>query len=238
MKESKIVLFGGNGFVGTAVAQELIHQGFTPVCVSRTGSMPMYLNETEWAEEAEWIQGDALNPDPQLFDKTLAVVTLVGSPPVPTFSKLAYQKQLTMNSEPNLAVMRATAESEVKRLVILGAHLPEIVQTDKFGYAKGKRLCEEAAQQFADESDQHTAVVVKPTAIYGVRHSATGRRINIGLAMKPIANLQAMLPKKYLPETLVSVQAVANSVVNACLDQSLAGRFSVVTNQQIIEQDE
>lgn len=238
MSESKIVLFGGNGFVGTAIAEELIHQGITPVCVSRTGSMPMYLNQTEWAEEAEWIQGDALDPDPRLFNDVLAVVTLIGSPPVPTFSKLAYQKQLAMNSEPNLAVIRATAETNVKRLVVLGAHLPEMIQTDKFAYAKGKRLCEEAAQEFADKFDQHTAVVLKPTAIYGVRHNSSGRPINIGLAMKPIANLQSMLPKKYLPETLVSVHAVANATVNACLNQSLAGQFSVITNQQIIDQED
>lgn len=239
MNKSKIVLFGGNGFVGTAIAEELVHQGISAVCVSRTGSIPIHLENSEWAQQVAWVQGDALNPEQNLFADAAAVVTLIGSPPVPTFSKDAYAKQLASNSEPNLAVIKATQESSVERLVVLGAHLPKAITTDKFAYAKGKRLCEEAAHEFARVSEQHTAVVLKPTAIYGVRHSATGKPINIGAAMKPIASLQSMLPSsvhRYLPETLVSVRAVANAAVNACLNQEYDGQFSVVSNQQIVDQ--
>lgn len=239
MDKSKIVLFGGNGFVGTAIAEQLIDRELSVVCVSRRGSMPIHLQDTKWAQQVEWRQGDALKPDLDLFDDALAIVTLIGSPPVPTFSNEAYAKQLTANSEPNLAVIEAAKSSSVKRLVLLSAHLPSLANTDKFAYAKGKRLCQAAARDFADSSEQHTAIVLKPTAIFGVRHSTSGKSINIGAVMKPIARLQSMLPNgvsQYLPETLVSVQAVASAAVNACLNQDLAGKFSVINNQQIIDQ--
>ncbi len=239
MNKSKIVLFGGNGFVGTAIARELIHQGVKAVCVSRSGAMPVHLEKTEWAHQVEWIQGDALKPDMTLFVDVAAVVTLIGSPPVPTFSKAAYAKQLATNSESNLAVIKATQESPVDRLVVLGAHLPKAIATDKFAYAKGKRLCNEAAQEFANISEQHTSIVLKPTAIYGVRYNSAGKATNIAAAMKPIAGLQSLLPNsvsRYLPETLVCVHAVANAAVNACLNQEFVGKFSVISNQQIIDQ--
>lgn len=237
----RVVLFGGNGFVGTAIAEELIHRGVDAVCVSRTGSILVHLAKTEWAQQVEWIQGDALNPDPNLFLDADVVITLIGSPPVPTFSKNAYAKQLATNSEPNLAVIKAAQKSSVNRLVMLGAHLPKAIQTDKFAYAKGKRLCEEAAREFAKTSEQHTAVVLKPTAIYGVRHNAAGKPINIAAAMRPIASLQSMLPgsfRRYLPETLVSVEAVANAAVDACLNQGYAGKLSTVSSQQITDEQD
>ena len=241
MNKSKIVLFGGNGFVGTAIAEELVHQNIEVVCVSRTGSMPIYLQNVEWAQKVNWVKGDALKPDADLLNGASAVISLIGSPPVPTFSKGAYQQQLAMNSEPNLAVIEATKKSSVTRLVLLGAHLPNLVKTDKFAYAKGKRLCEEAAVEFANSLENRTAIVLKPTAIYGVRHSQSGKPINIGAVMKPIASLQTMLPnaaRQYLPETIVSVKAVASAAVNACLDDEFVGKFSVISNQQIIDQED
>ena len=241
MNTSKIVLFGGNGFVGTAIAEELVHQNVEVVCVSRTGSMPVHLQNADWAQQVDWIKGDALMPDTDLLIAASAVITLIGSPPVPTFSKGAYEKQLMMNSEPNLAVIEAVKKSSVTRLVLLGAHLPNLVKTDKFAYAKGKRLCEEAAIEFANSSNNRAAIVLKPTAIYGVRHSQSGKPINIGVVMKPIAGLQSMLPnaaRQYLPETIISVKAVASAAVNACLDDEFFGKFSVISNQQIIDQED
>jgi len=238
MNMEKVILFGGNGFVGTAIAQKLVEQNITPICVSRTGTMPVHLEESDWVQKAQWIEGNARNPDMQLLSAARAVVTLVGSPPVPTFSKKAYNQQLMMNSEPNLAVIEAVAKSEVSRLVLIGAHIPTIMRTDKFAYAKGKRLCEEAACKLVEESNQHSAVVLKPSGIYGSRYTKTGKAINIGSVMRPIARLQSVVPegvRSYLPETLVSVNAVAAAAAVACLDKQYAHKFTLLTNQEIID---
>jgi len=237
MATSKVIIFGGNGFVGTTIAEVLVQGNITPVCVSRTGSKPQHLQTQDWAKQVAWVRGDANKPDPALFENVQAVISLVGTPPVPTFSKSAYQRQLDNNSKPNLAVINATLASGVTRLVILGAHIPALINTDKFAYAKGKRLCLEAAQEFASCSDKHTAVVLQPSAIYGIRHSKAGRALNIGFVMKPIAKLQSIMPsfiKALMPEQLVPVETVARSAVRGCFDQEFAGKFTVVSNQQII----
>lgn len=238
MKNSKIILFGGNGFVGTQIAKELVTRNVETVCVSRTGAMPTHLKSVDWAQQVDWMQGDALNPDPELFTDATVVVSLIGSPPVPTFSKEAYAKQLAMNSEPNLSVIAAAGEFAVPRLVLLGAHLPSMIQTDKFAYAKGKRLCEEAAHAFVQESGQASAVILKPTAIYGTRYTPEGKAINIAAVMQPLAKLQNLIPtsvRSYLPETFVNVNAVANAAAGACLDHDFADKLTVLTNQEIID---
>lgn len=236
MKENKIVLFGGNGFVGTAIAEELVASNAQVVCVSRTGVMPAQLKNQAWAEQVEWHQGDALHPEHAVFDDAQAVVALVGSPPIPTFSKRAFENQLMMNSEPNLAVIKALTDSNTRRLVLLSAHIPKVMQTDKFAYAKGKRLCEEAAEQFANRSADHTAIVLKPSGIYGVRYTKAGKPINLAVIMRPIAALQGGLPdsiSQFLPESLVSIKAVAKVAARSCLDDQ-KGVYKIINNNDII----
>ena len=49
-----LVVFGGNGYVGTRVCAEAINSGLRVVSISRRGR-PAHIRET-WADEVEWIQ--------------------------------------------------------------------------------------------------------------------------------------------------------------------------------------
>lgn len=237
---AKVILFGGNGFVGTAVAEKLVQQGVQVVCVSRHGSKPVHLEKSgaEWANQALWIKGDGAKPEMAVFEGATAVVSLVGSPPVPTFTSKAYEYQLYMNSVPNIGAIEGAKAAGVKHVVLMGAHIPSILKSDRFAYFRGKHLSRETAEAFADTSEQHSAAVIQPSAIYGVRHTVHGRRINIGLFMRPIAVLHNALPafiKKVLPEPFVSVDTVAQCVVNACLQKQYRGKFTVISNTDIPE---
>ena len=57
-----VVVFGGNGFVGTNILKVLVARGIPAVSVSRTGTAPTHLKEEGWARKVKWIAGDALNP--------------------------------------------------------------------------------------------------------------------------------------------------------------------------------
>ena len=234
----KIVLVGGSGFVGCRIAEDLVAAGKTPVCVSRRGDRPAHLEGADWAAAVDWLRGDARNPQPAWFDAAQAVVLLVGSPPVPTLSRQAYLEQVANNSEANLAAIGAAEAAGIKRLVVLGAHLPGPLRSDRFGYAKGKRLTMEAARDFVQRAPDHGAVVLQPSAIYGTRHSAAGTPIPLGRVLGPVARLQNSLPeplKAFLPEPLAPVQAVAGHAIAACLEPQYAGKFTVIGNRQMVD---
>lgn len=237
MSDRKAVLIGGNGFVGTEVVKRLVEKEWTPLCVSRSGHKPRHLENQAWADNAKWLSASDSVAVSAGFLGAEVLVCLVGSPPLPTFSQKAYAQQLKQNSEPNLEAISRAMESSVLQLVVLGAHLPRIMDCDRFAYAKGKRLCLDAAKTFAASSETKGAAVLQPTAIYGTRHTAEGKAIKLETLMSPLSKLQGMMPdpiQRLLPEQLVSVEAVADMVVRAALDEKYRETFTLISNDDIL----
>ncbi|MDA9470503.1 NAD-dependent epimerase/dehydratase family protein [Enterococcus sp. 5H] len=55
----KIVIFGGSGFIGQKLAEELVNRGHHVSSISRSGK-PADLT-TPWSQKVEWIHSDILN---------------------------------------------------------------------------------------------------------------------------------------------------------------------------------
>ena len=239
MPDVRILLFGGNGFVGSAIAPKLVARGITPVIVSRSGTPPTHLKDVAWTKQAIWYSGDAAFPDGRWYKNTIATLCLVGSPPLPTFSQKAFEKQLYTNSQPNIGAIGGAREAGCKKVVLLGAHIPALLNKNWFAYAKGKRLCLEAAKDFASGGMKRSAAVLQPSAIYGTRYDKAGKAINLEKFMAPIARHQANLPvllRKITPEQLVSVEAVADRLIHACLDDSFTGRCLMISNEDLSQE--
>ncbi|NND82116.1 MAG: NAD(P)-dependent oxidoreductase [Gammaproteobacteria bacterium] len=238
MTNIRVVIFGGNGFVGTAVAKVLVEAGATVRCVSRTPGVPVHLLTPLWAQQVEWIAGDAAKPDIDLLRDADVAIAAVGTAPTPTFTEQSYEEKVASNSLPNLGAIAAAKAAGVRRLVVLGAHLPAILNRDSFAYAKGKRLCLEAAEDFANTSEQHTAVVLQPSAIYGTRFNKHGEPSRLNWVLRLTATLRNMLPElldPILPKRLVSIEAVAAMVMRASIDERFDGNITIVSNRDIIK---
>ena len=187
-KNLKVLIYGGNGFVGTHTAKRLAYEkGVCTACLSRTGHKPLYLTKQTWSESIRWCKGDANQADTSLLSKVDIVISTVGAAPLPTFSKAAYDKQLLINGESNVNLINSAQESGVKRLILMGASIPWLLRSNAFAYAKGKQLSYEAAKKFAEQSDEHQALILQPGAIYGKRHLNSGKVIPLDLFMKPMA---------------------------------------------------
>ena len=81
----RLVVFGGSGFVGGAVAEAALQRGAAVLCLSRTGAPAAGLATQPWARAAQWAKADALQPD-TYRDRLVgadAVVVSIGSPPLP-----------------------------------------------------------------------------------------------------------------------------------------------------------
>ena len=223
---TKVVVYGGNGFVGTRVAEQLAKRDVCAVCLSRTGHKPIHLKDKVWSESVRWCKGDASEPCTQLLPSADAIVLLVGSPPLPTFSKEAFEEQVFMNGTTNANAIKAAAEAGVKRVVLLGAKIPFALNSDRFGYTKGKRMAFNAAKEFSEISDEHTAVVIQPGVIYGRRYLKSGKSIALGTFMKPMSYV--------MPWQFVSVERVAERIADAALaDEPYAGKFTVIPHLKI-----
>lgn len=60
MKASKILVLGGNGFIGQQICQTALSQGIEVVSVSRSGRPK---HQEPWVEKVDWRKGDLLDQD-------------------------------------------------------------------------------------------------------------------------------------------------------------------------------
>jgi nucleoside-diphosphate-sugar epimerase len=234
----RLLVYGGSGYVGTKILELAVQRGAICTSVSRRGQVPVHLirQRTSWVNQVTWVAGDALHPDSELFAAADVVISLVGSAPVPTFSESTFQRQVELNGATNCAVIGAAQQQGVKNLVLMSAHIPKILESQRFGYFVGKQQAWQAAKGFSETSAQHSATVIRPSAIYGTRHTAGGLAIPLAPLMGSVAWLMGLLPQaivRILPESPVSLHRVASSAVQFALAPAAPG-LTVVENQQLL----
>lgn len=189
MARRGIVVFGGNGFVGTRVCAQAVVQGLPVTSVSRSGTVPVHLQAQAggWAEKVKWEKGDAFEPNTYmpLLKEAEAVVVSVGSPPVPFVD---YGYQLRMNGHSVQRVAEAAREADVPRLVVVNATMPAWLKNVAKGYFDGKHLAREAVAAFTVDRPHARAAIVKPGIIYGTRYEGS-IAIPLGVVFGPVSHV-------------------------------------------------
>ena len=244
----RLMIFGGTGFVGSAIAREAAKRGLLVQCVTRGGDAPAHLRDEPWASRVTWLRGDAL--DPSSYKEHMrgadAVITSVGRLPFPN---LSHEDIVRDNGETNVTPAKCAKEVGVDRLVVIGASVPPIPGVGwgisptsgvyAAGYAAGKAMAEvHARDEFVGAGHGgRGAAVLKPGPVSGMRITGSGSKIPLWAAMGPMAAVMNALP---LPAgvkqmTPVSVDNVARAAVTAATDESYAGKFTSISNAELIE---
>jgi len=206
-KKSKVIVYGGNGFVGTHVAKCLSESNVNAVCLSRTGHKPIHL-------------------DKKLLASADSLICLVGSAPTPTFSKRSFEQKVFENGITNATAIKAAGEAGIKKVILLGAQILWPLRTNKFAYAKGKELALTAASEFSQMSDEHSAIVFQPGMIYGRRYLTNGKSIPLNLLLGPLPYI--------MPNQFVSVEKLATRIVEIALsDGAQSGELTIIKNSDI-----
>lgn len=222
---SKVVIFGGNGFVGTHAAKALVERAGV-VCISRSGHKPLHLNDSEWSAQVRWCKGDAAEPDAELLAGAEAIVCCVGSPPLPTFTQEAFNQQLFMNGTTCSNAIKAAADCGVKKVILLNAQLPWLMRSKRFAYHVGKDHALNSAKEFCKLSPDHTALVLQPGVITGQRVLPNGFNLRLDWLTAPISPL--------MPWQFVSVERLATRITDFFVNPEVyQGQCIVLKNRHI-----
>ena len=222
----KVAIYGGNGFVGVEAAKQLNNAGHDVVCISRSGHKPVHLKDQAWSEKVRWCKGDANEPDMEFLKSVDVVVISIGSPPLPTFTKEAYDEQLFMNGTCCVNLIEAAELAGVTSLVLMSAQIPYPLRTNRFAYYRGKQLALLRAKQFTETSNLRNTFILKPGVITGKRTLPSGRSVRIDWMTAPISWA--------LPWQFVSVFRVAQRIVNCVAGIDVSSTKPVIYNNKMI----
>ncbi|XP_008220617.1 PREDICTED: uncharacterized protein At1g32220, chloroplastic [Prunus mume] len=208
----KLLVLGGNGFVGSHVCREALDRGLSVASLSRSGRSSLH---DPWANDVTWHKGNLLSPESlkDALDGVTSVISCVGG-----FGSNSYMYKI--NGTANINAIRAASEQGVKRFVYVSAADFGVVNYLLRGYYEGKRAAEtELLTKFP-----YGGVILRPGFIYGTR-SVGSVKLPLGVIGSPLEMLfQHTRPLNQLPlvgplfTPPVNVTAVANVAVRAATD--------------------
>ncbi|KAM2969056.1 hypothetical protein FF2_016214 [Malus domestica] len=208
----KLLVLGGNGFVGSHVCREALDRGLSVASLSRSGRSKLH---DLWANSVTWHQGNLLSPESlkDAFNGVTSVISCVGG-----FGSNSYMYKI--NGTANINAIRVAAEQGVKRFVYISAADFGVANYLLRGYYEGKRAAEtELLTKFP-----YGGVILRPGFIYGTR-SVGSLKIPLGVIGSPLEMLfQNTRPLSQLPlvgplfTPPVNVTSVANVAVRAATD--------------------
>ncbi|KAL8209949.1 hypothetical protein R6Q57_006681 [Mikania cordata] len=130
----KLLVLGGNGFVGSHICKEALDRGLSVASLSRSGKSSI---QESWATKVNWHQGDLLSGDSwkEALDGVTSVISCVGG-----FGSNAHMYKI--NGTANINAVRAASEKGIKRFVYISAADFGMINYLIQGYYEGKRATE------------------------------------------------------------------------------------------------
>ncbi|XP_070010444.1 uncharacterized protein At1g32220, chloroplastic-like isoform X1 [Nicotiana tabacum] len=208
----KLLVLGGNGFVGSHVCKEALDRGLTVASLSRTGRSSI---QESWANSVTWHQGNLLSTDSwsDALKGVTSVISCVGG-----FGSNSYMYKI--NGTANINAIRAASQEGVKRFVYISAADFGVANYLLQGYYEGKRAAEtELLTRYP-----YGGVILRPGFIYGTRRVGS-MKLPLGVIGSPLemilqhAKLLSQIPlvgPLFIPP--VNVTAVAKVAVRAATD--------------------
>ncbi|XP_075109494.1 uncharacterized protein At1g32220, chloroplastic-like isoform X1 [Nicotiana tabacum] len=208
----KLLVLGGNGFVGSHVCKEALDRGLTVASLSRTGRSSI---QDSWANNIIWHQGNLLSTDSwkDALKGVTSVISCVGG-----FGSNSYMYKI--NGTANINAIRAASEEGVKRFVYISAADFGVANYVLQGYYEGKRAAEtELLTRYP-----YGGIILRPGFIYGTRRVGS-MKLPLGVVGSPLEMiLQRAKPLSQIPlvgplfTPPVNVTAVAKVAVRAATD--------------------
>lgn len=203
---SKLLVLGGNGFVGSHVCKEALQRGLSVMSLSRSGRP---VSQETWTSDVTWVQGNLLEPDnwKDTLKEVSAVISCVGG-----FGSNETMRKV--NGDANIAAINAA------HATALDFGFPSFILQ---GYYEGKR----AAESVLREKFPYGGVILRPGFIHGTRQvgnikiplSVLGGPLEMVLRNAKSASQLPFIGPLFVPP--VKATAVAKTAVRAATDNAV-----------------
>ncbi|CAM9319310.1 unnamed protein product [Scytosiphon promiscuus] len=179
----KVVVFGGNGFVGQNVCQAALRLGAEVVSVNRSGAPAG--KDKEWKEKVRWVQADIFNQEDYAAELSGATgaVSCVGA-----FGSNEEMERIC--GDATVAATEAAEKAGVKNFAFISAAGAQHEHGLLRGYWKGKQKAEKA---ILERRFPEGGVILRASGIYGDRDVGSVT-VPLGVFMRPMEMLFSTPP--------------------------------------------
>jgi len=229
----RILVVGGNGFIGSAIAEEAVNRGHNVTSLSRRGTPPSHLQQQKqgWHTQVNWKSGDIGTSDgsaawqQSILPQVDAVVSCVGG-----FG--SNEKMVRINGDMNANLAKeASKYRNIQKFVYVSAQPYAIPRLIIPGYVEGKEKAENAVKSLFFPNNK--GVILRPSFVYGTRYTQlpvlqSNTPLPLWLVGLPVEKLLRIQPftalHKYAP---VNVKDVAKAAVDAATLPNVTGVLTV-----------
>jgi len=214
---AKLVVPGGNGFIGSEICRVAVQNGHDVAAFGRTGRPALTPARHPWMQEVEWRAADVFAPDTwrDLLDGADAVVHSIAT------IREAPERNITfdrVNAESVLVAANEAVDAGISAFVFLSVRdKPPLVP---YSFLSAKRRADRALQE---DYPALRTVSLRPNLVYGARHPGTST-----LAAVLVQAQRARLHPYACPEGRpLPVEFVAAAAVQSAVTESVEGILSV-----------
>lgn len=207
----KIIVTGGNGFIGSEICRMAVEENAEVFSISRKGPPE---NSSSWTKKVTWLKANIFETQ-SWFDVLQdgdALIHTIGILKEKPSRNITYER---MNGESTIIAAKAAAAAKIPVFVMLSASdAPPLLNR----YIRAKRIAENflVTQPFR-------CVIMRPGFVYGPSRKGTAAIATLTKTVNFIPIL-GRFTKKYSP---VHVSELASAVLYAVRDKSIHGIVNI-----------
>ena len=214
---AKLVVPGGNGFIGSEICRVAVQNGHEVAAFGRTGRPALTPAEHPWTQEVHWRAADIFEPDTwrDLLEDADAVIHSIATIQESPEHDVTFDR---VNAESVLLAAEESMEADVDGFVFLSVRDKPPIVHHKFLAAKRR-----AERTLHEQYPELRTVSLRPNLVYGPRQTGTSTLAAV------LNQFQGARPHPYASAEgrPVPVEYVAATAVQAAVTDTLAGTLTI-----------